>query len=105
MSAAQNIRVSQIGQLDGRTLGITWTDGRQDKFDVVALRQACPCASCVDEWTHEQKLQKGDVLDTVRPLKVESVGQYALSIHFNDGHKTGIYTFSFLRKISGNDLH
>ncbi|MBM4250343.1 MAG: DUF971 domain-containing protein [Deltaproteobacteria bacterium] len=95
--ATDNIRVSAIEQAGPRTLAITWSDGHKDQFDVVKLRRSCPCASCIDEWTREQRLKPEDVPDTVRPLKIESVGAYALKIHFSDGHATGIYTFQMLR--------
>lgn len=92
-------RVKSISQIDERTLGITWTDNLISSFDVVDLRRKCPCATCIDEWTHEQLLRPESVPETVRPLKIESVGQYALTIQFSDGHRTGIYTFSMLRKL------
>lgn len=98
--AADNIRVSAIEQAGPRTLAITWSDGRTDQFDVVKLRRSCPCASCIDEWTHEQRLKPDDVPETIRPLRIESVGAYALKIHFSDGHSTGIYTFQMLRGLN-----
>lgn len=94
-----NIRVKDIAQVDGRTLRITWTDGRTDRFDVVQLRRKCPCATCIDEWTREQRLKPSDVADTVRPVRIDSVGSYALKIEFSDGHSTGIYTFPMLRSL------
>ena len=30
---------------------------------------------------------------------VEAVGSYAIRIHWNDGHSSGIYSFDHLRKI------
>ena len=100
-SAGPSVRVKSISQVDQRTLGITWTDNKSSVFDVVELRRKCPCASCIDEWTHEQILRPESIADTVRPLKIDSVGQYALTLQFDDGHRTGIYTFSMLRKLSG----
>ena len=94
------IRVKSIDQINDRTLGITWTDHRQNTYDVVLLRRKCPCATCIDEWTHETILRPEQVSDEIRPIKVESVGQYALTIQFSDGHKTGIYTFSMLRNLA-----
>lgn len=94
------VRVKSIQQMDGRTFGITWTDDQTSKFDVVELRRKCPCATCIDEWTHEQILKPDQIAETTRPIKVDSVGQYALTIQFSDGHKTGIYTFAMLRKLS-----
>ena len=96
----ENIRVKDITQLDPKTLGILWTDGKKSALDVVLLRRKCPCAACIDEWSHEPRLKPEDVKDTGRPVKIESVGLYALTIHFNDGHRTGIYTFKYLRELA-----
>lgn len=98
---ADNIRVKDIKQADSRTLAITWTDDKESLFDVVELRRRCPCAVCIDEWTHEQRLDPKSVSDDVRPIRVDSVGRYAMSIKFNDGHGTGIYTFPMLRGLAG----
>ncbi len=92
------IRVKGIQQVSDRFFSIDWTDGQSNQYDVVELRRKCPCATCIDEWTHEPILKPESVKESVRPLKIESVGQYALTIHFNDGHKTGIYPFTLLRK-------
>jgi DUF971 family protein len=93
-----NTRIKQISQQGDRKLAITWSDNKEDIFDVVDLRRKCPCASCIDEWTREQILKPDSVPETVRPLTVNSVGRYALNIKFNDGHGSGIYTFTMLRK-------
>jgi DUF971 family protein len=95
-----SVRIKSINQVDDRTLGITWTDGQTSRLDTVELRRKCPCATCIDEWTHEPILKPESVAESVRPTKIESVGQYAMSIHFSDGHKTGIYTFTLLRTLS-----
>ena len=94
-----NLQVMKIWQADDRTLGIEWTDGRSSRYDVVDLRRKCPCAECVDEFTRKPILKAEDVREDVRPIRIESVGRYALSIRFSDGHNTGIYTFEILRKI------
>lgn len=93
------IRVKDIAQKNDRTLSITWTDNKVQNIDVVMLRRKCPCANCIDEWTNKQILKPENVADNVRPVKIESVGSYALQIAFNDGHSTGIYTFSMLREL------
>ena len=92
-------RVRDIAQVDSKMLKIVWTDGNEQMFDVVTLRRKCPCASCIDEWTHEPILKADQVDEKIRPLRIDSVGQYALMIHFSDGHRTGIYTFPFLRSM------
>ncbi len=95
----EQARVKRIWQQDERTLGINWTDGRKSLYDVVELRRQCRCAHCVDELTKERKLNPDEVKESIRPIKVESVGRYALTIHFSDGHKTGIYSFDKLREL------
>ena len=95
-----SVRVKEIKQEGERRLSVTWTDGRHDVFDAVRLRQECPCAKCIDEMTNERMLNPSDVPDHVRPTVIRSVGHYAMSIHFNDGHSTGIYTFPLLRQLA-----
>ena len=92
--------VKEIWQEDDKTLGIIWTDEKKSFFDVLSLRRNCPCASCVDENTGKKILQDNKISEKVRPKKINSLGSYALNIHFNDGHKTGIYTFKKLRQMS-----
>ncbi len=89
-------RVRRIWQEDGRTLGIGWTTGTVCLYDVVAMRRACPCAHCVSETSGERTLDPASIPESVRPTRIASVGRYALTIAFSDGHDTGIYTFSGL---------
>jgi DUF971 family protein len=93
-------KIKEIYQVNERTLGITWTDNKESKFDVVDLRRQCPCASCVDEHTGKRILKPEMIEDSTRPELINSVGRYALTINFSDGHSTGIYTFKSLRRIS-----
>jgi DUF971 family protein len=95
----QSVAVKEIWQIDERTLGISWTDDRSQTYDVVSLRKSCPCAVCIDENTGKKILRDEDISDGVRPNKIQSVGRYALTIAFDDGHSTGIYTFDYLRSL------
>lgn len=95
-----SISVANVKQTNDRTLGITWSDGRLDQFDVVELRRRCPCAMCIDEWTGEKRLKPEDIEESVRPTRIDSVGAYAMNIKFTDGHGSGFYTFNFLRKLA-----
>ena len=36
--------------------------------------------------------------------KFVNVGNYALRLHFSDGHTTGIYSWEYLRKIDSENL-
>ncbi len=93
------IQVKKIWQENDRTLGIIWTDDHKSLIDVVKLREKCPCALCVDEWTHEVKIKPGEIADSCRPIRIQSVGRYAMNAQFDDGHSTGIYTFTYLREL------
>jgi len=81
------------------TLRITWRDGHQSRYGYRMLRQRCPCALCVDEWTGEHRLDPARVAAGIHPKEVARVGAYALRFMWSDGHGTGIYTFTFLRSI------
>ncbi len=91
--------VRKIAQLDRYTLGIEWVDGHRSSWRLSTLRRACPCASCVDEWSGERTLEPAGVDDKILATDVESVGRYALKIRFTDGHDTGIYTFRSMREL------
>lgn len=91
---------TQIQQHDARTLAISWADGAETHFDVRALRLACGCAACVDEWTGQELLSPESVPDDVSPLRIQPVGRYAIQIDWSDGHSTGIYPFERLRRLA-----
>ena len=99
MSADRPLLVREIEQLDRNTLGIQWTDGHASRWKLSHLRRNCPCAGCVDEWSGKPLLKADDVDENILATSVESVGRYALTIKFTDGHTTGIYSFSRLREL------
>lgn len=88
-----------IQQKGPRTLGIRWADGVETDLDVRALRLACGCARCVDEWSGEGQLDPASVPEDVHPLRIEGVGRYAIQIDWSDGHTSGIYPFRRLRAL------
>ena len=94
------ILVRKIEQVDRHTLGIEWTDGKIDRWNLAHLRRECPCATCRDEHTHERILDPATVPDDLTAVRVQSVGLYALTIEFSDGHSTGIYPFTLLRDLA-----
>lgn len=77
-------------------LVIHWSHGPRTRYPVRAIRLACKCAQCVDEWSNEPLLDPQSVPRDVRPLRIEPVGRYGLQIEWSDGHGTGIYTFDTL---------
>lgn len=88
-----------LAQAGPRTLAVTWADGHQSAYDVRALRLACACAHCIDEWTGAPQLEPARVPEDVRPVRIQSVGRYAIQIAWSDGHESGIYPFRRLRAL------
>jgi DUF971 family protein len=89
----------EIMQEGERSLRITWADGRVCHYDAPALRRACPCAQCVNEWTGERVLRPETVAEELNIEDISIVGRYALNFRWSDGHQTGIYSFRLLRDL------
>jgi DUF971 family protein len=85
---------------DGTRLDLTWEDGVKTAAPAQHLRQQCPCAGCVDEWTNKRTLDPSRVPADTRITQVQPVGNYALTFVFSDGHGTGIYPWQLLRDIT-----
>ncbi len=82
---------------------IEWLDGLKSAYPLEYLRKICPCATCNEQRDNHDPLRilKPDQI-AVGKLSgdhpIEMVGNYALQFFWNDGHRTGIYTFDFLRR-------
>jgi ATP-binding protein involved in chromosome partitioning len=79
-----------------KMMKLIWSTGQQSVVSFKDLRFMCPCANCVDENTGKRRITKESISDDVQPSKVQTVGNYALSMHFSDGHSTGIYSYDYL---------
>lgn len=96
MNAVWPIELRQLGP---SSLGVVWSDGHSSLYPTRRIRLACRCANCIDEWSHENKIDETLVPQDVRPRNIETVGRYAFRIDWTDGHSTGIYPFDALRKL------
>jgi ATP-binding protein involved in chromosome partitioning len=104
MASSEAHRPIQIQQHDDKTIVIDWADGVKSLLDVRALRLACGCAACVDEWSGTPLLTPDSVPEDVMPRAIQSVGRYAIQIEWSDGHSTGIYPFERLRSLADQGL-
>ena len=95
------IAPSLIGKKADRALVIVWSDGIRSEYETRNLRLSCPCAVCVNEWTGEKILDPARVPENIRPLRVFSVGGYAMGVQWSDGHSSGIFAYDFLRRLAG----
>lgn len=65
------------------------------------LRDACPCAECIEEGTGRKVLVTESIPPDIHALEVKPVGSYAVQIQWSDGHGSGIFTWSTLRRVAG----
>jgi ATP-binding protein involved in chromosome partitioning len=84
---------------EDKKLRVVWSDGTESSYPFQFLRNHCPCAVCVDEWTGQRKSLILLLPSNFGPQKVEPVGNYAIQIHWSDGHNSGIYSFRHLREL------
>jgi len=92
----ESIDVTERGELE-----VAWGGGHRVRIPAFELRDACPCASCIEEGTGKKILDPNSIPSDIRPERVEGVGNYAIQIHWSDGHSSGIYTWDLLREASG----
>jgi DUF971 family protein len=96
----------ELQKTRNRELFIRWSDGLEQTIPFRRLRDACQCAKCIEK-RNESKVSKPGLLPVLTPaetlpleiLKMEPVGNYAYSIHFSDGHSSGIFSLELLRAI------
>lgn len=79
---------------------LQFTQGPTLSLGYKLARFHCPCAYCVDEHTGKRLIKEDSISDSIRPLGVTRVGRYAMSIQWNDGHKTGIYADETLHALA-----
>ena len=93
---------------EGKGLEIDWQDGHKSAWSFAWLRDACPCATCVDERKQQgrkagqPKQKSADLLPMfkppAKPSSAQGVGRYALQFNWLDGHSGGIYSWEYLRR-------
>ena len=95
---------TEIRLLDqGRFLEISFDDEASSMLSAELLRVRSPSAEVQG---HSQKDQKtiGGKRD-VKILSVTPVGNYAVRLDFDDSHRTGIYTWRYLRTLEIGRAH
>ncbi len=85
---------------DGLELKLAWDDGHRASLSGRRLRQYCPCAECVEEWSGKRTYDPETIPAGTKVLELAQVGNYAVSFTFSDAHRTGIYNWEYLRELS-----
>jgi DUF971 family protein len=83
-----------------RILEIAFDDGSRFKLPCEYLRVYSPSAEVRGHGPGQGVLQVGK--ENVNIERIEPVGQYAICLHFDDGHNTGIYSWEWLYHLGMN---
>lgn len=86
---------------DEKAVTLAWENGESLTINNHELRCACACASCVDEFTGEKILVEENVPADIKAEQITPIGNYAVLIHWSDGHNSGIYPYKKLKEIYG----
>lgn len=91
---------AQLHWINEDTLGIRWNDGDESQHPLEDLRKNCPCALCREAQKNLLILHRmpPGKPKKLKALEINPVGRYGIQITWNDGHRTGIYTYESLKK-------
>ena len=80
-------------------VGIEFDDGTTARFELAPLRLACPCAECNSRRDRgepaSRPVQDGQ---SITITDATLAGNFGLSLDWSDGHTTGIYAWTTLRR-------
>ena len=85
---------------DDGSLELNYADGSSISFSAEFLRVHSPSAEVRGHGPGQETLQHGK--KNIRISSLQATGHYALLIEFDDGHKTGIYSWSYLQELNEN---
>ena len=83
-----------------RVLEITFEDGAHFNLPCEYLRVFSPSAEVQGHGPGQEVLQVGK--EEVAIDQIDPVGNYAVCLHFDDGHNTGIYSWDTLYTLGAN---
>jgi DUF971 family protein len=93
MSSPTHIKLRTLS----RVLEVSFDDGAHFVLPFEYLRVFSPSAEVTGHGGGEGVLQTGK--EAVAIERIEPVGNYALRLHFDDGHNTGLYSWTVLREL------
>ncbi len=83
-----------------KTLAVKWKDGTTSAIAWKTLRDNCPCAECAELHGPADPLRL-KLAPNYNLESVEYIGNYAIQLHWGDGHSAGIYSWNHLRNLAG----
>jgi DUF971 family protein len=82
---------------DRHTLTVRFDNGESHALPAEYLRVFSPSAEVQGHAPEQRKTVGGKA--NVAILRVEPVGNYAVKLHFDDMHDTGLFSWAYLRKL------
>jgi DUF971 family protein len=79
---------------DRRTLTVSFDNGERHSLSAEYLRVFSPSAEVQGHSPEQRQVVGGK--SAVEILKIEPVGNYAVRLHFDDLHNSGIYSWPYL---------
>ncbi|MDH3672268.1 MAG: DUF971 domain-containing protein [Gammaproteobacteria bacterium] len=83
-----------------RVLEVAFDDDTSFKLSCEYLRVYSPSAEVQGHSPGQEVLQIGK--EKVNIINIEPVGTYAVCLHFDDGHNTGLYSWEWLHRLGVN---
>lgn len=85
---------------DGEAITLVWPDGETVRVSNAVLRKACSCALCIDEMTQVPILDPAGVPDDIHAVRVGTIGNYAITVDWSDGHNTGFFPYKTIKELA-----
>ncbi len=83
-----------------KVLEVTFEDGAQFNLPCEYLRVYSPSAEVRGHGPGQEVLQLGK--ENVNIINIEPQGNYAVKLHFTDGHDSGLYSWDLLYELGAN---
>lgn len=83
-----------------KRLVMSFDDGQSFDFSFEFLRVHSPSAEVRGHGPGQETLQTGK--ENVAITRIEPVGHYAIKLVFDDGHDTGLYSWTYLHDLGVN---
>jgi len=85
---------------NSKILVVAFEDGAEFSFGFEYLRVHSPSAEVVGHGPGQETLQTGK--ESVAITAIDPVGHYAVRLVFDDGHDTGLYSWTYLHELGCN---
>jgi Mrp family chromosome partitioning ATPase/DUF971 family protein len=97
----------RVAYAPGRGIEVARGEGEHARTGYIppaTLRRACRCAHCVDEFSGKPLLNPASVPESVYPVRMQPMGNYAVAVQWSDGHSSSIYPYDLLIELAGDNV-